>query len=278
MHNKNIRGIAESTKKLSDVVASAITSNYTPVVLGGDHSLAIGSINGTVAGLKAKYGPTASVGVIWIDAHADINTPLTSPSGNLHGQPVSFLLHELNDYIPELQGFESIPSCMPARNLVYIGLRDLDEMETKALHKYNIKAFTMCDMVRLGIKEVIRETLEYLTINGELLPLHVSVDIDCLDPWYAPSTGTPVLGGLTLPDLMYIGNSVHKTGKLVTLDLVEVNPMLKSFDTDVTKTVFSAMRTILSFFGYTTLGTHHVKSELPKPASNRSLNKLAQTE
>jgi len=259
LHNKNIRGIAEASKKLADVVSAAITEKHIPVVLGGDHSLAIGSINGTVQGVKAP------IGVIWIDAHADINTPLTSESGNLHGQPVSFLLHELNPYIPDLKGFETIPSCLPARNLVYIGLRDLDEMETKFLLKYSIKAYCMNDVASLGIDRVIKETLEYLSINGEVMPLHVSVDIDSLDPWYAPSTGTPVLGGLTLSELMHIGNCVHRTGKLVTLDLVEVNPLLKTNESDLTKTVFSAIRTILSFFGYTTLGTSNPRTTLPLP-------------
>ena len=91
--------------------------------------------------------------------------------------------------------------------------------------------------------------------SGELLPLHCSVDIDSLDPWYAPSTGTPVLGGLTLPELMYIGNCVHETGKLKALDLVEVNPLLGASEEDLAKTVFSAQRTILSFFGFQTAGT-----------------------
>jgi arginase len=98
-----------------------------------------------------------------------------------------------------------------------------------------------------------------------LLPLHCSVDIDSLDPWYAPSTGTPVLGGLTLPELMYIGNCVNKSGKLQTLDLVEVNPLLKSCEYDVTKTQFSAIRTILSFFGFNTVGTFDPTKKIPMP-------------
>ena len=121
----------------------------------------------------------------------------------------------------------------------------------------------MSDVQRLGIKQVLQETIDYLTIDGELMPLHVSVDIDSLDPWYAPSTGTPVLGGLTLPELMYIGNKIHETGKLRALDLVEVNPLLKNSDHDVEKTVFSASRAILSFFGYKTLGTKKDGHKVP---------------
>lgn len=122
----------------------------------------------------------------------------------------------------------------------------------------------MSDIQRVGIHQVVKQALEHLTINGELLPLHVSLDIDSLDPWYAPATGTPVLGGLSLPELMYIGNAVHETGKLSTLDLVEVNPLLKTCDHDVEKTVFSASRAILSFFGYKTLGTIN-GHDVPRP-------------
>lgn len=124
----------------------------------------------------------------------------------------------------------------------------------------------------MGIKEVVRQAFEHLTINGELLPLHVSVDIDCLDPWYAPSTGTPVLGGLTLPQLMYIGNCVNETGKLATLDLVEVNPLIKNNDEDVQKTIFSATRAILSFFGFKTIGTYDPRrGSIPIPDRRSSL-------
>ncbi len=97
------------------------------------------------------------------------------------------------------------------------------------------------------------------------MPLHCSVDIDSLDPWFAPCTGTPVLGGLTLQEVMYIGNAIHETGKLKTLDLVEVNPLLKETEKDIEKTVFSATRTILSFFGYKTLGTINSGQKVPIP-------------
>lgn len=102
-------------------------------------------------------------------------------------------------------------------------------------------------------------------LSGELLPLHCSVDIDSLDPWFAPSTGTPVLGGLTLPELMHIGNVIHETGKLKALDLVEVNPLLSENVNDLKKTIFSATRAILSFFGFNTLGTILPGYSIPKP-------------
>lgn len=260
--NRNIYSLGQTNQKLSFIVKQAIEHNFTPIVIGGDHSLAIGSVDGTAAALSKH---SSEIGLIWIDAHADINTPLTTASGNLHGQPVSFLLKELDEYLPRLRGFEWQLPCISARNLVYIGLRDLDTEETILIKNYGIKAFSMSDVHRLGIQQVMKETLEYLTIDGTLLPLHCSVDIDSLDPWFAPCTGTPVLGGLSLTELMFIGNAVHETGKLKTLDLVEVNPLLGTNEADVNKTVFSAMRTILSFFGYNTIGTMPPMQKIPKP-------------
>ncbi|CAF0705977.1 unnamed protein product [Brachionus calyciflorus] len=257
-HNRNLLSTSRINQKLSKAVQNAISEGHVPVLLGGDHSLAIGSVHGTANAFS-------QIGLIWVDAHADMNTPLTSSSGNLHGQPLSFLLYELDKYLPKLEQFDWLRPCLSARNLVYIGLRDLDPEETILIEKYKIKAFSMSDVHRLGIHQVMKETFEHLTVNGELLPLHVSVDIDSLDPWYAPATGTPVLGGLSLPELMFIGNRVHETGKLRTLDLVEVNPLLKTSDSDVDKTVFSASRAILSFFGYKTLGTLIDGHQVPRP-------------
>lgn len=268
-NNKNIHCVGKTNLMLSHCVRNAIERGFVPVTLGGDHSLAIGSVNGSSAALSKHISDPkllgSSMGLIWVDAHADINTPLTSASGNLHGQPVSFILHELDKYIPRLKGFEWNEACLPARNLCYIGLRDLDPEETVLINKFNIKAYSMSDVHKLGIHQVVKECLEYLTIDGELLPLHCSVDIDSLDPWFAPSTGTPVLGGLTLNELMFIGNSVHATGKLKSLDLVEVNPLLGANEEDLKKTIFSAQRTILSFFGFNTKGTSSADMEIKEP-------------
>ena len=122
-HNQNIANVAQSTQELSKLVESAIASESVPVILGGDHSLSIGSVHGTLKSFNSN------IGLIWIDAHADINTPLTSGSGNLHGQPVSFLVDELIDYMPKLNGFEWIQSRISVKNIVYIGLRDVDPGE-----------------------------------------------------------------------------------------------------------------------------------------------------
>jgi len=256
-HNtKNFEAVGIINKKLSETVCSSIEKGYVPVTLGGDHSLAIGSVHGSSTALSKNNDIMGSeMGLIWVDAHADINTPLTSDSGNLHGQPVSFILHELDEYLPGLKGFEWNLSCLPARNMVYIGLRDLDPAETILIKNLNIKAYSMSDVQRIGIHQVMKEALEHLTINNELLPIHCSFDIDSIDPYYAPSTGTPVLGGLSLTEAMYIGNKIHETGKLRALDLVEVNPLLSENIKDLEKTIFSAHKTLMSFFGYNTIGT-----------------------
>jgi len=262
LKNKNILSLGKTTYNICNAVCSAIEEGCTPVILGGDHSLAIGSVHGTA---KAMAKQSSEIGLLWIDAHADINTPLTTLTGNIHGQCISFFVHELDEYVPKLRGFEWVKSCIPAKNLVYIGLRDLDPLETILIKKLNIKAFCMSDIQRLGIHQVMKEVVEYLTRDNELLPLHVSCDIDVLDPWFAPCTGTPVLGGLNLPELMYIGNFLHETGKIKTLDLVEVNPMLKSNDSELDRTIFCAIRTVLSFFGYKTMGTLMPVYNIPKP-------------
>lgn len=186
------------------------------MTLGGDHSLAMG----TIAGTKRKY-PNA--GVVWVDAHADINTPLTTESGNLHGCPVSFLLG--------LDGCDVEPfnkwlkPCLKPEDIVYIGLRDIDDAEKKILKENNIKTFTMHHVDKHGIGKVMELALQYINPSRDR-PLHLSFDVDALDPTVAPSTGTPVRGGLTFREGHYITEVVAETGCLVALDIMEVNPSL----------------------------------------------------
>ena len=168
-----------------------LLSQHFVLTLGGDHSIGIGSLS---AVLKAR----PNTGVVWIDAHADINTPLTSVSKNPHGMVLAFLmdLHAAR----RTAGFEwmdgqSIPLLQP-KDLVYIGLRDLDEGEKAIIRYHGIKAFTMHDVDKWGIGECMREAVQHLTRYGSR-PLHLSLDIDSIDPAFAPSTGTRVSGGLT---------------------------------------------------------------------------------
>ncbi|KAF3923228.1 Arginase-1 [Orbilia brochopaga] len=192
------------------------------LTLGGDHSIAIGSISGVARGIRERLDKPLAV--IWVDAHADINTFQTSPSGNVHGMPVAFLTglckHDIFSWLKD-------EHLIPLTKLVYIGLRDVDSGEKKILRENKIKAFSMHDIDRHGIGKVIDMALEYI---GDDIPIHLSFDVDALDPVHAPSTGTPVRGGLTLREGDFICESLHETGRLVGMDLVEVNPMILAKD------------------------------------------------
>ncbi|XP_047591816.1 arginase-2, mitochondrial isoform X2 [Lutra lutra] len=254
----NPRSVGLANQELAEVVSRAVSSGYSCVTVGGDHSLAIGTISG-----HARHCPDLCV--IWVDAHADINTPLTTSSGNLHGQPVSFLLRELQDKIPQLPGFSWIKPCISSPSIVYIGLRDVDPPEHFILKNYDIQYFSMRDIDRLGIQKVMEQTFDLLI--GKQRPIHLSFDIDAFDPTLAPATGTPVVGGLTYREGMYITEEIHNTGLLSALDLVEVNPQLAASEEEAKATASLAVDVIASSFGQTREGGHIVYDQLPTPSS-----------
>ncbi|CAG8461085.1 7804_t:CDS:2, partial [Acaulospora morrowiae] len=212
---KRPRYVSRVTQTVAKTVESHLRKRQLALTLGGDHSLALGTVTGTLA-----VHPNACL--IWIDAHADINTPETTDSGNFHGCPVSFLL----DIAGKIPGFEWVrPSLTPDR-LVYIGLRDVDPPEKKILKQYGIKAFSMHEVDKYGIGRVVEMALDAVNPNRDR-PIHLSFDVDALDPSVAPSTGTPVRGGLTFREGHYICEAIHETGLLVSVDLMEVNPWLE---------------------------------------------------
>ncbi|KAF3932871.1 Arginase-1 [Dactylella cylindrospora] len=206
------------TERLQSQTYEHASSGRLVLTLGGDHSIAIGSISGVARAIRERLGKPLAV--IWVDAHADINTFETSPSGNVHGMPVAFLTgickHEVFSWLKE-------GDLIPLDKLVYIGLRDVDVGEKKILRENKIKAFSMHDIDRHGIGKVMDMALEYI---GDDTPIHLSFDVDACDPAHAPSTGTPVRGGLTLREGDFICEAVHETGRLVGMDLVEVNPAI----------------------------------------------------
>jgi len=215
---KRARTVGEATEAVADAVERALRENDVCLNLGGDHSLAIGTISGT-----ARVHPDLCV--LWVDAHADINTPQTSASGSLHGMPLSFLIHEIKEkgLAPEgLPGFDWIKTVIDAKSLAYIGLRDVDPYEKLFIENLGIKVITIPDVDQYGIESCVEEALQAINPAGTR-PLHVSFDIDALDPNYAPSTGTPVREGLTIRESLYIAEQVANSGCLRTLDLVEVN-------------------------------------------------------
>ncbi|XP_049561254.1 arginase-2, mitochondrial isoform X2 [Orcinus orca] len=255
----NPRSVGLANQELAEVVSRAVSGGYSCVTVGGDHSLAIGTISG-----HARHCPDLCV--IWVDAHADINTPLTTSSGNLHGQPVSFLLKELQDKVPQLPGFSWIKPCISSPSIVYIGLRDVDPPEHFILKNYDIQYFSMRDIDRLGIQKVMEQTFDLL-MGKRQRPIHLSFDIDAFDPTLAPATGTPVVGGLTYREGMYITEEVHNTGLLSALDLVEVNPRLAASEEEAKATASLAVDVIASSFGQTREGGHIVYDQLPTPSS-----------
>lgn len=230
---KRPRLVSQVTKEVAQTVGAHIKAGRLPVTLGGDHSLAVGTVSGTLDAF-----PDACL--IWIDAHADINTIASTGSGNLHGMPVSFLLglntpEEIralkNPTISSSNGDDSapfewvVPRLSPDR-LVYIGLRDVDDGEKRILKENNILAFSMHHVDKWGIAGVMERALNHVCPNRDR-PIHLSFDVDALDPTVAPSTGTPVRGGLTFREGHYICEEVYATGCLVALDIMEVNPSLE---------------------------------------------------
>lgn len=231
---KNPLGVGLNMKTLADRVALEMGKYHTVINVGGDHSMALGTICGHVKSLGSAPG------IIWVDAHADINTPETTWSGNLHGQPVSFMLEELKDETIQLAGFDWVQPVIKAADIAYIALRDVDPAEKEIIERFGIKAFSMEDVDQLGIVEVLKQCLSHVDPENER-QLHLSFDIDAMDPSLAPATGTPVPRGLMQKEGEYICEELSKTNRLRCIDLVEVNPHLSNTE-GVKTTVDTAIK------------------------------------
>jgi arginase len=205
-----------------------------PLVLGGDHSVALG----TLGGLAAVHG---AGGVLWIDAHADINTPDTSPSGNVHGMPLAAALGLAGD------AFASDAWPLPAldpRRVALLGLRQADAGERKVLREAGVRVFSMSEIDRVGVERATREALDHVSGPGFV---HVSLDLDALDPEVAPGVGTPVRGGLTYREAHLAMELVAESGLAGSLEVVEVNPILDRENT----TAVTAVELVASALGAT---------------------------
>lgn len=215
---KNSHTLGGVCKQLHDTCKKSAQEGGFTLVLGGDHGLATGSISG----LKEAH---PDLKIVWIDAHGDCNAPEGSPSGNYHGMPVAHLL----GWMPEgsVPGFDWFKPNLKPEDIAYIGLRDIDEYEKNMLRKHNIKVYDMDDVTELGIGKVLQEILEYFNADGKTHPIHVSFDIDSIDPLYVRQTGTIARGGLTDREAKYILRRLAKTGQVVGMDLVEVNPEIE---------------------------------------------------
>lgn len=212
--------LGETCRELADVTADSHAKGIFTLTLGGDHSIAIGSIGGAL-----KVRP--NMGVIWVDAHGDFNTPETSPSGNIHGMPLAFLGGLMSKY--QLPSFNWLTDFLKPEQLVLIGIRAIDAEERELMKQWGVKVFSMTEIDRFGIGGVMEQATSYLFRSGPR-PLHLSYDVDAVDPHFAPSTGTRVRGGLNYREAHYIAECAAATQSLVSMDLVEINPRLGYVD------------------------------------------------
>ncbi|XP_018567917.1 arginase-1 [Anoplophora glabripennis] len=247
--------VASCNQELSRNVEKIIKDGRICLTLGGDHSIGIGTVDGHI---KSK---NEDICLLWIDAHADLNTNKTSPSGNVHGMPMALLASELADYWPYLPGMDWQQPVMSIRNVAYIGLRSVDSYERLVIDKLGITAFGMDEVENYGIGTVVNMALDRIDPERRR-SIHVSFDIDSLDSLEAPSTGTPVRGGLTLREGVHIMEMIYKTGRLGAMDLVEVNPGIGS-EQDVKRTIEAAIHVILAAFGHSRKGLRLKDASLP---------------
>jgi arginase len=208
---------------LASQVERVTRKGHFPLVLGGDHSIAVGTISGVARAAKNRK---QKVGVLWVDAHSDINTPATSPSGNIHGMPLAALLGLPPRELGAIGG--RFPKVDPS-NVVLVGLRSVDEGERRHLKRLGVHAYTMADIDRQGIHSVMEGALAKVTEGTA--GVHVSFDLDSVDPSLAPGVGTPVKGGLDYREAHLIMELAAAAGVMISLEVVEVNPILDDRNT-----------------------------------------------
>ena len=237
--NQNARYLPEITRvvrALALKVERTMKKGEFPLVLGGDHSIAIGTISGVASYAHKQH---KKIGVLWIDAHGDFNTPDSSPSGNIHGMPLAVCLGLGPKVLTGVGGqFKKVE----ARNVSIIGLRNVDRTEKEHLLEYGLNLFTMEDIDKHGIHRVIKNAVQKAASGVEYL--HVSFDLDSVDPVYAPGVGTPVKGGIDYREAHLIMEMIAASGKMTSLEIVEVNPILDNrnqsaeFAVDVIQSAF----------------------------------------
>lgn len=210
--------ITEVCRVLANHTAQAIRAGEFPLVLGGDHSLAAGSVAGAATAVAEQGG---KLGVIWLDAHGDLNTPATSVSGNVHGMPAAHLLGEGDPIMSTLS--KPSPAVLP-EHLVYVGLRDLDPPERALIHRRGVAAYTMRDIDERGLTAIMREAIAKASAGTD--GIYLSCDADWVDPSEAPGVGTPVPGGATFREAHLAMEMLADSGRLVGMDFVEINPVL----------------------------------------------------
>ncbi len=243
---RNLAQIAEACEIVGHLTAQALHDGRTPLVLGGDHSIAAGSVSGVAHHFRAHgnatavASPGAAIGLIWIDAHADMNTPHTSPSGNVHGMPLAAIAGLAPDSLAGLFGFS--PKVKPA-NIALVGLRDVDELERINVRDSGVRAFTMRDIDERGMRAVMEQAIAFASEGT--VGFHLSLDMDFVDPAIAPGVGTAVPGGGTYREAHLAMEMICDSGRMLSMDVVEVNPVLDTMN----RTADLAVELVLSAMG-----------------------------
>ena len=229
--------ISQTCKSLAEMVRKALDEDMLPLVLGGDHSIAVG----TVAGAAAHFHKNSKrIGVIWLDAHGDMNTPESSPSGNVHGMPLASLMGYGPPELTEIAGFK--PMVEP-RNVALVGTRDLDAKERRFAKESGVHVFTMRDIDERGMREVMAEAIHFAT--DDTAGIAVSLDMDFIDPADAPGVGTPVRGGVTYREAHLALEMIADSKAMISFELVEINPVIDLHNT----TAILGVELILSGLG-----------------------------
>jgi len=234
---KYIAEISDACKDLGAAVQKSLEEGYLPLVLGGDHSIAAGSTSGVAAHFRKEK---KSVGCIWLDAHSDMNTPETSPSGNVHGMPLSAIMGYGTEELHDLFGYK--PKIEP-QNVALVGVRDLDSHEKKFIKKLGVKAFTMREIDERGMREVMSDALKYAMDDTD--GIVVSLDMDFVDPSDAPGVGTPVRGGVTYREAHLAMEMIADSEAMASMEIVEINPVIDEHN----RTALLGVELVLSGLG-----------------------------
>lgn len=238
---KYLNEIAETCRGLAEMTEQTLSEGLLPLVLGGDHSIAIGSCSGVSDFFRKQ---SKKIGYLWLDAHGDMNTPESSPSGNVHGMPLAALIGYGAPELVELLGYK--PKVEP-RNVAIVGVRDLDAKERRLVKDSGVHAFTMRDIDERGMREVMSEALRFAMDDTD--GVAVSLDMDVIDPSDAPGVGTPVRGGITYREAHLAMEMIADSDAMASLEIVEINPVIDLHNT----TALLGMELVLSATGKTIL-------------------------
>lgn len=234
---KYLQEIAETCRDLAAMTERTVGEGIVPLVLGGDHSIAIGSVAGVAAHFHKQQ---KRIGCLWLDAHGDMNTPESSPSGNVHGMPLASIIGYGAPELVELAGFK--PMVAP-RNVALVGIRDLDGRERRVVKESGVHVFTMRDIDERGMREVMAEALRF--VSDETDGVAVSLDLDFVDPEDAPGVGTPVRGGVTYREAHLAMEMIADSEAVVSMEVVEINPVIDEHN----KTAALGVELVLSGLG-----------------------------